>query len=508
MIKRFISILFLLILLLATFTPTSVSQVSIEVKDTEGSVVEEQETKDILTKAGLDPNTTILERDYGEKVPDGIDGVDNALACSRTYLDTKTGQSVLVVGNLPYVDAYGNSILPAWIDRGSYYLAEQNTFVGVVQNDLVSLVVENDQADTKDGDTLQFNAQLFMGGEEILPKDTEPTLLGTDPYNENYQNNVLVWDYGICKRYLRLIEGRMLGFWEFTEVPDDYLTIIYNQSGPYRLHLGSFAVSDDIEFITVADFEELLREKEIVYISDSATFYPDAGSGNTTVDGMVRRYVPPGGKGWADIHDGAGTHALDSTNAYGAVFAGDASGIYTIYRMIYTFDTSSLPDDCTISSTTLSFHGIPGAVYDTWTWKFSINIYSSNPASNNALILADYDKNDFGTTPFCDTAMVYADYNTTGYYDFELNANGMAAISKTGITKLAERIVNDATDTDPGGNQNGTAGCEHWLSDKGEGYKPKLVVVYSDGPPPEPTIPPGKSNSLISPSSGPGGMFF
>jgi hypothetical protein len=154
---------------------------------------------------------------------------------------------------------------------------------------------------------------------------------------------------------------------------------------------------------------------------------------------------------------------------------------HSIARSIFLFVTSSLTAGATISAAVKSLHGDSGDTwsFSSWSPHIDINIYSSNPASNTALANGDYAS--LGTTPFCDTPIGYAGWSTAGYNDFALNAAGIAAINKTGITKLGTRNANyDVANSAP-----------TWASDAGDtmaafnadrtgtANDPKLAVAYT-----------------------------
>ena len=79
------------------------------------------------------------------------------------------------------------------------------------------MLVLSDQPDgAKKDDEVNFHVRnCIINGVESLTLSDAPTLLDIDPMNENYPNNTLEWDYGICLRRVRLIEGRLLGSWVF-----------------------------------------------------------------------------------------------------------------------------------------------------------------------------------------------------------------------------------------------------------------------------------------------------
>lgn len=179
------------------------------------------------------------------------------------------------------------------------------------------------------------------------------------------------------------------------------------------------------------------------------TFYPDANPESTSVDGYVQYYLSTGAT-WATMHDDTGGTQVNSDGTtFGVFIQAHGSTNWTYLKRSYAlFDTSAIPDGVTISSATLSIKGTAKA--DAEGWAPTLNIYSGVPASDTNLVAADYNKAQFGTTAYCDTAITYAGFNTAAYNDFVLNATGIAAIDKAGITKIGIRNVNyDVADTAP-----------------------------------------------------------
>lgn len=222
-----------------------------------------------------------------------------------------------------------------------------------------------------------------------------------------------------------------------------------------------------------------------VYTDTTSTFYPDADPETTSVDGRVFEFQS-GGVSWATIQSAAGTTASDSDTDIWAVRITPGSSVNlwrTIIRSIYLFDTSSLPDNDIISSGTLSIYGLSKA--DPSSITMDSCIYSSNPASNTALIAGDYDS--LGTTELSNI-ITYGSWTTGAYNDFTLNSSGLSAIDKVGISKFGNRNDNyDANDSEPSpsswdaGHDNGF--FNYFADEAGTSKDPKLVVVHE----PEPT---------------------
>jgi hypothetical protein len=172
-----------------------------------------------------------------------------------------------------------------------------------------------------------------------------------------------------------------------------------------------------------------------------STFYPDAGTGATTVDGFVKHaYAGGAGQVWATIKAAAGT-AHDDTGDYLTIDMTSDSGSpnwINLSRIIALFDTSSIEDTDTVGSATLSAYVFSTVIENQYGAK--LNVYSSTPTADNDLANGDFASTHFGTTPFSTSVdITAANFPSSAYKSFTLNGDGIAAISKTGITKLAFR---------------------------------------------------------------------
>ena len=213
--------------------------------------------------------------------------------------------------------------------------------------------------------------------------------------------------------------------------------------------------------------------------AESLTVRPDPSPEATSVDGRTNHNQA--NQTWATIRDGAGTGASDTeaNQSFILISCGAASGQWTgMFRGIFLFDTSALTAAAVISAATQSLWGT--AKQNENSGSPDINIYSSAPASNTQVVAGDFDS--LGTTPYADTAVTYAGWSTTGNNNFVYNATGLAAISKTGITKTGCRNANyDVANSAPTWNvanaSDGVTG--DWADQTGTNQDPKLVVNYS-----------------------------
>ncbi len=206
----------------------------------------------------------------------------------------------------------------------------------------------------------------------------------------------------------------------------------------------------------------------------TVTFYPDADPEVTSVDGAVGRWLVH--DLWDDIRNGVGNWARDAVATAEVAIESDlaADKWAWLSRIILLFDTSSLPNGAIIVEASLRVY--VHNFSDTLGANPTFNVFTSNPASNTALVPADYSQ--LGNAPLA-TPIAFADIVGNAYNTFTLNAAGRALINKAGITKLGIREASyDALDIEPG-----------WLwfkhirfdintADHPGGNPPELVVTY------------------------------
>jgi hypothetical protein len=209
-------------------------------------------------------------------------------------------------------------------------------------------------------------------------------------------------------------------------------------------------------------------------------FYPDPDAESTSVDGATQCYNR--NLTWADLKAITTSDSADpSRAAYGAAgirCSTTNNQFKELLRSFFLFDTSGLDNSATISAAVLSIKGS-----DVATQKYalggSVVIVASAPASNTDLVKGDFDSVSFDA--FSDT-ITFQTLADTNYHNWTLNAAGIAAISLTGITKLATIAEEDRANSAPA-----------WSSDAGSIYvccfadtanttsDPKLAVTYTTG---------------------------
>lgn len=394
---------------------------------------------------------------------------------ARFYLDRVSNQRIMTVSILPRVTAAGFSIAPKWRTSGNKFVAEENCFEAEVEGRSAKVICVNDQpTGVKKNDFVSWRPQIFFNGVE--QHCGNPIWLDTDSVNLNYHFNTLEWDYGICKRRLRIIEGRIHGYWIFASNPNGEVHIKYNQTGDYKLKLDEYKINDDEEVIPASVFD--VAEYPF-RVGDSSTFYPDANPETSSVDGYAYHYDGDG-LAWATIIAAAGTAANDSiTYGYPAYVRCDDVNVNkwdNLPRSFYLSDTSPLGAGAEVTAAIFSIYG--SDKLDNGGVTPDVNIYSSAPASNTGIVAGDFDS--LGSTAFCNTTITYAGWNTAGYNDFTLNGTGRAAIVVDGVTKFGARNANyDVAANAPAWTADAWSYLEGYFAEKGAGKQPKLVVTYT-----------------------------
>lgn len=204
------------------------------------------------------------------------------------------------------------------------------------------------------------------------------------------------------------------------------------------------------------------------------TVYPDVGSGLVTTDGTVGRVVVD--ETFAVIRAGAGNNASNSnaTEKAGYLFASAiANQFQYLNRGGYLFDTSAIGTG-SVSAATLSL--MPSAKQN-GLGANDVDIVALAPASNNVFVNADY--GTIGAVLF--GTITYAGATVGAYSDVVLNADGIAAVNPSGISKYGARFNWDRVGTFGGtwAANSVTEIAVYCADEAGTANDPKLVVTYS-----------------------------
>jgi len=219
-----------------------------------------------------------------------------------------------------------------------------------------------------------------------------------------------------------------------------------------------------------------------VFTDTTSTFYPDPHTETTSCDG-VSYYGTSGSTSWSTAHDtGTGTYGgadgLVSGTYHGNWIFYDAGNWLRISRCFLLFDTSALPDGDDISAVTLGvYFEDQDTAHDTGT-NAKFYVTSSTPASNTDITAADYDQ--VGTTKF-NAGLQNTSVTTGAINTISLNDSGIAAVSKTSITKLGMRMGYDIDNINPGYSfsDSGIGGNMRFADNSGTASDPILTVTHA-----------------------------
>lgn len=204
------------------------------------------------------------------------------------------------------------------------------------------------------------------------------------------------------------------------------------------------------------------------------TFYPDPHPEVTSVDGWLRKYSH---NLWATQQAGIAEQRSDSggSGLVGIARSYLAYKWQTLARNYYLFDTSPLPPGCTILSADFITHS--SAKLQTGGMLVAYNIFGSDPLSNTKIAFQDWTR--VFSVPYA-TKIPHADLPDPGPAIFHLNAAGLAAINKTGITKFSLREANyDAPNNEPTWDREARGYCTFYFVEfLDPTYRPRLVVTY------------------------------
>ena len=193
------------------------------------------------------------------------------------------------------------------------------------------------------------------------------------------------------------------------------------------------------------------------------TVYPSAGDGQ----------VFNGESTWQAAHDGGGDgDVANYTATTSQVASGAPGGTPGIRRSFLPFDTSSLPNDATITAVLLKIYVISIDTENSPT--DSVSVIQTSQASTSSLAVTDY--NSVGTTKGA-TDVLVSTLTTSAYNTFTFNATGLGWISLTGFSLIGLRLKSDNDNSDPGSVY--TSVNFSTSEQSGTSQDPKLEITYT-----------------------------
>lgn len=205
-----------------------------------------------------------------------------------------------------------------------------------------------------------------------------------------------------------------------------------------------------------------------LFVGASMTFNPSASA----ISGYAQRFG--GAEAWATKRAGAGTGVGNGTIVVAWMGSNVLNQWNNIYRGFCLFDTSIIGSGSTIASATFQPYIFTTTNPSDATTRRDIHLAAASPVSDTTIASSDF--SNVSTTSFGSLAWtsIVLNYNT-----ITLNASGLSAISKTGITKFSLQTSADLSNSAP--NHNGTTGDQLIAQIYGYpgGNLPKLNVTLS-----------------------------
>jgi len=179
---------------------------------------------------------------------------------------------------------------------------------------------------------------------------------------------------------------------------------------------------------------------------------------------------------WAVTRAGNSGLSVDATDDNGNCYIQRINAnSYYIRRLYFPFDTSALGAGATITAVDFDIYyensgvtGMSGTEY---------GIIEGDMASAITLVAGDWEPVSFTRLS---TDKAQSVFSSAGYYTYSLNAAGLAAINKTGITKICL-----SSNWDIDNNQPSIASASfksfRFSEYGGTGSDPKLTITYSGG---------------------------
>lgn len=208
---------------------------------------------------------------------------------------------------------------------------------------------------------------------------------------------------------------------------------------------------------------------------------PDAHPETSTFDADLW-YEGVGDITWATMRGAAAATTIADANQTAVIYLlnGVAAGTWnSLGRVILGFNTAAIGASSTITAAELQI--TPRSTpFDDLTQSANLSTVTA-PASATSVTDSDYNVTKYGSTKLS-TDVALATLVADTPHTFTLNADGRSAISKTGITWLALRIVSDITNSEPGVNPGGNLQSDLSIrsaEDATEANRPVLTVTYT-----------------------------
>lgn len=204
----------------------------------------------------------------------------------------------------------------------------------------------------------------------------------------------------------------------------------------------------------------------------------------TTIVGTNSEYVGAEAVGysWSTYRSHAGNVTGGATGSRFLQYAIDPVAAWTkLHRAICTFDTSTLLDDCIISSVVFKFYIIQDAfnegAYNSGFNTSHLGVQLTLASPNSYTILASSDYQQVGSTKLA-SEKAFTSLTNNAWNEISLNATGLSNINKSGYTCIGMRFGSDVDNVDPTVSPVGNAAVTIY-TDYYTSLSPRLVVTWT-----------------------------
>ncbi len=392
-------------------------------------------------ETSLSPNGVTVTYGYDELYRQITENASDEAGVEVTYVYDSCANGI---GQLCLAAVNGGATTTYTYDEAGNKASETATIDGTVYRtdstyDRQSNVLTTTYPDT----TTVTNTYNFLGALETTQKQSATDVSDADVVTDT--------DYGPHGQIISQTNGN-----------GTVTTFTYDEAERYRLtrKITTGYEADDTSVTTTT----------------TTNFYPTAG------DGYVYKY----NASWDTAHDATSGSGSSSTSSSNRVGTAKSTINYYIYRFFLPFDTSSIPDDATVTSATLNVYASSKRNDDNDGDDF-VTLVQTSQASTTTLSTADFDQagNIDNPTEGIDLSerKDITNVTTGSYLAFNLNATGQGWISKTGMTKLGLREGHDVIDSSFTSSSTTASQYNYLIIIMGEctgtTYDPYLSVTYT-----------------------------
>lgn len=222
-----------------------------------------------------------------------------------------------------------------------------------------------------------------------------------------------------------------------------------------------------------------------VFSDDTLTAYPDPNPESTSHDAILDFSTQPTNNVFSVIRDAVAATVADDTvtdDRITSIIHGSVSNTFRrMVKALYGFDTSSLGAGATVTACTFTVTG-SGRNDVTSTEEVILDSPGAAPASATATTTTDYAATNWDGVDQATAQIAIGSWSTTGANTYTCDSDGIATVSKTGISWFGLRQSSDFNNVAPTWSTGADENVQGKYADAaGTATDPTLVVTYTPG---------------------------